>query len=245
MEIKEEDLFNFIQCPVKYKINNNGYDVYKKTYNKFLHEIYNYIASYICFHNTEKVVDKAQEEWTKMYINNQVIISEKRYLEGIGFITRIINYFLSEKMEIIDANSPYHIEFEGTGYALAGKIPMVGKAGSQLIYIDPSFSRTATDRYIIDSNLHYTIYSKALSDNYNMPVIIKNRNFKINTEQFALRNEIHYQRLETIVCNVGKAMENDIAYPNMGYHCSTCDARGICSMWGSDQYKPYNPYYFK
>lgn len=246
MIIKEDDLFNFTQCPVKYKISHNGYDVYKKTYNMFLHELFDYIVQYICFHDSEKVVEKAQEKWAELYINNQVIISEKRFIEGTTYIISIVNYLLSEKnMNIIDANSPYLIEFEGTGYALSGKINMVAEVGNQLLIIDPSFSAQPPDRYIIDSDLHYTIYSKALADTYNKPVIIKNRSFKTGKEQFALRNSIHYERLESVVCNVGKAMENSITYPNMGYHCTTCDARGVCALWGTGKYKPYNPYNFK
>ena len=36
MQISEKDFLNYIRCPLYYKLESNGYDLEKDSYNKFL-----------------------------------------------------------------------------------------------------------------------------------------------------------------------------------------------------------------
>lgn len=242
MIIREDELLNLKSCPLKYKIGHAGYDVQKKTYNTFLHELFNYMVSYYHFHGKDGLIESAEKKWADTYVSNLNIISEKRWLEGVSFILNIYNHITNEKFKTIDANMQYTLEFPETGCAVTGTINMVAEYGPQIIIVDPAFSNTEIDRHMIDWDLRYTMHSMAIKQMFNKITVIKKHNYKTNKESIALRTDNHFKTLELIVNNANQIIKNDLLIPDYGYHCSTCAARGICSGWGIQEIKPYNTF---
>lgn len=242
MQISFEDLMLYKKCPVKYDMKTCGYATNSKTYNDYLHDLYNFTIAGIFYHG-EKAVSLAEKYWEDIYRKNQDIITEKQWLAGISCLINIYDYFLYSDMKIIAVNHPYVIEFPEYNTALTGNIPMIANEGNnkQHIIIDPSFSsKMKTDRDL-ERELKYSIYSKAVRDSYNSTAIIINRNFHLNQENKPIiRNEIHYTRLATVVTNVCRAIENDIYVPNDDYACNSCKLCGICNYWGTSAFKNKN-----
>lgn len=242
MEISFDDLMLYKKCPVKYDMKTCGYITNNKTYNDYLHDLYNYTVAAIYYHK-EKAIPPVEKFWEDTYRNNQDIISEKQWLAGVKYFCNIYDYFLFSDMKIIAVNHPYVIEFPEYNVALSGNIPMIANEGNkkQHIIIDPSFSsKMKTDRDL-ERELKYSIYSKAIRDSYNSTAIIINRNFNLCQENKpVIRNEIHYTRLATVVSNVAKAIENEIYIPNDDYACNNCKLCGICNYWGTTAFKNKN-----
>lgn len=242
MIINEKDLINLKSCAVKYKIGTTGYEVDKKSYNSFLNELFDYMVSYYHFHDKSTLVEAAEKKWADMYVNNLNIITEKKWLEGVGHILNIYNHLINEKFTTVDANVTYNLTFPDSHNSITGTINMIAQYGEQMIIIDPSFSSTEIDRHLLSCDIRYTIQSLAVKQMFNKTAVIKKHNYKTNKEAIAIRMDNHFKKLELIVKNASQIIEQDLIIPNYGYHCSTCQARGLCSGWGLEEIKPYNPF---
>lgn len=235
MVIKENDLINFISCPIKYMIYKNNKVNEKNTYNSLLHEIYNWTINDCFFNGLEELDARIKKKWDKICIENQDIINNKKVIEGWGLLYKVYEYLRNNKTEILDVNIPYNIEIEETGHALTGQIDMIALYGDNIEILIPSFSKTMPESYYIDFNIKHTIDAYVIKQLYNKDTFITYHNFYWNKNKYTLRNKKDFNRLKKIINNIGYCMENNILYPHSGYHCSSCLARGICSEWGKEE----------
>ena len=77
MQISEKDFLNYIKCPLYYKLEANGHDLEKDSYNKFLHYAANQFLNRLS--NTKLLGDFNHEKyvkklWDKLCMENQDII---------------------------------------------------------------------------------------------------------------------------------------------------------------------------
>lgn len=82
MVIKENDLINYISCPIKYMVYKNNKVNEEDTYNSLLHETYNWTINHYYFNGSENLSDKIKKKWDKVCIDNQNIINNKKVIEG-------------------------------------------------------------------------------------------------------------------------------------------------------------------
>lgn len=238
MQISFEDLELYKKCPVRYDMKTCGYHVSHKSYNDYLHDMYNFLLAAMFYHG-EKAVNITEDYWSDLYQKNQDVISEKDWLKGVGYLCNIYDYFAFSDMNIIAVNHPYLLEFPEHNVALTGNIPMIAQEGNgkQYIIIDPSFSSKMKTSKDLDHNIKYSAYSKAIRDFYDGTAIIINRNFNLQQESRpVLRNETHYSRLGTIAKNAAEAIENKIYIPRDDYTCNSCKLCGICVYWGTEAF---------
>ena len=238
MQIEYKDLELYKKCPVRYHMKTCGYNVSHKSYNDYLHDMFNFLVAAMFFYG-EEAVSKTEEYWADIYKKNMDVISEKQWLKGVGYLCNIYDYFLFSDMKIVAVNHPYVIEFPDHGVALSGTIPVIANEGNskQYIIIDPSFSSTAKTSKDLDHNIKYTAYSKAISDLYDGTAIIINRNFNTGQESLPiLRNELHYSRLGMIVKKTIESINNELYVPRDDYSCNSCKLCGLCVYWGTNAF---------
>lgn len=243
MQIDFKDLELFKKCPVKYDMKTCGYNVSHKTYNDYLHDMYNYLLAAMFYHG-ENAITLTESYWEDVYRKNQDIITEKKWLEGVQYMCNIYDYLVfSPNLKIIAVNHPYLIEFPEHGVALSGNIPMIANEGNskQYIIIDPSFSNKMKSENDIEHDIKYSVYSKAIRDLYNGTAIIINRNFNLNKESIPImRNEIHYSRLGTIVKHTAQCIKAGSYVPKDDYTCNSCKLCRLCAYWGTTAFTNKN-----
>lgn len=242
MQIDLKDLELFKKCPVRYYMRTCGYNVSHKSYNDYLHDMYNFLVAAMFYHG-EAAVRITEDYWSDIYQKNQDIISEKQWLKGVGYLCNIYDYFLYEKLNIVAVNYPYVIEFPEQGVALSGSIPLIAneEGSKQYTIIDPSFSTTMKTSKDLDHNIKYSAYSKAIRDLYDGTAIIINRNFNLNQESNPiLRNDFHYSRLGLIVKNTIESINNELYIPRDDYSCNSCKLCGLCTYWGTSAFTNRN-----
>ena len=238
MQIEFKDLELYKKCPVKYYMKTCGYNVSHKSYNDYLHDMYNFLLAAMFYHG-EDAIRITENYWEDIYRKNQDIITEKQWLKGVGYMCNIYDYFLYSNMKIVAVNYPYLIEFPEYSVALTGNIPMIANEGNdkQYIIVDPSFSGKMKTSKDLDHDIKYSAYSKAIRDLYNGTAIIINRNFNLGQENIpVIRNEMHYSRLGLIVKNVAEAFKHEIYIPCDDYSCNQCKLCGICTYWGTSAF---------
>lgn len=230
MIIKEQDLLNFISCPIKYLIAKNGYDIKKKTYNSLLHKSFNYLLSTYLYCGINNLDTKIHKKWDTICVENQDLISPKNVIEGWGKLYKGYEYLKYNNPNIIDLDIPYEINIDN--HTLTGQLNNIIDKGSQIEVLIPSFSNKMPESYIIDYDLKNTIDSLVIKTLYNKDTVFAYYNFTYNKIRYGLRTDKDYNRLKLIINNVALAMEQNIIYPNSSYHCNSCLAKGLCNSWG-------------
>lgn len=233
MIIKEQDLLNYISCPIKYSVNKNGYDISKKTYNSYLHEMFDFAFSSYLYENESNLDNKLKKKWDNICLEHQDIINPKQVIEGWGKIYKIYEYIKYNKPKILDLDIPYEINIGNN--TLIGQISLLIDRGNQIEVLIPSFSNKMPDSFIIDSNIKNTIDSYVVKNLYKKETVFTYYNFTYNKYKYGLRSDKDYKKLKLIVNNVATAIKENIIFPHSGYHCTTCLIKSICSSWGTDR----------
>ena len=167
MKITEKDFLNYIKCPLYYKLESNGQNLQKDTYNKFLHYVadqyLNRLANVNLLgpFNQEKYIKKM---WDKICMENQHIILPKQCVQGWGYLFRMIEFFNRPGLELLDTNITYTISPEGSKHILTGSLDPIIKQDDFYTTIIISFSDRLPESYVLDMNLKHTIDAYALNE---------------------------------------------------------------------------------
>ena len=94
-----------------------------------------------------------------------------------------------------------------------------------------SFDKQMPERIDIETKLKHTIDAYIIKKLYNKDVVI---NYYVPAQGKTiqtLRSTHDFEKFESIIKNVGKAISNNIIYPRETFMCSSCVARPICKSW--------------
>jgi predicted RecB family nuclease len=241
MLLSEKDLLNYIKCPLYYKLEANGHNLRRDTFNTFLHDTAN---KYIKRVSSTKLLGKFDHEhyvkkhWDKVCMENQHIITPKQCIQGWGYLYKLVEFMNIPGIELLDSEITYMIEPEGAKHALTGYLDPIIKQGDFYTTLIISFSDSLPESYVMDMNLKHTIDAYALNQFIpNVQHCITYHSFKNGSEKDTMRFSQHFQRLEYILEVVGNCIEQDLIYPRNSYSCSTCALRGLCDKWiGGDKH---------
>lgn len=235
MLLSEKDFLNYIKCPLYYRLEANGQQLEKDTYNKFLHYAANQYLNRLA--NVKLLGDFNHENflkkiWDKICMENQHIILPKQCIQGWGMLYKIIEYFKNPNLELLDTSITYVIAPEGSKYSLTGTLDPIIKQGDFYTTFIISFSDRLPESYVIDMNLKHTIDAYALNELIpDIQHVITYHSFKSGSEKDTLRMSNQFTRLENILNTVGTCIEQNLIYPRNSFGCSTCQMRGLCDQW--------------
>lgn len=235
MQISEKDFLNYIKCPLYYKLEANGQNLKKETYNTLLHEVANTYINRLA--NRNLLGDFNQEKflkknWDKVCMENQHLILPKQCIQGWGYLFRMIEYFNKPNMELLDTNITYLISPDGSKYSISGTLNPIIKQGDFYTTIIISFSDKLPESYVLDMDLKHTIDAYALNQLIpNIQHCTTYHSFRSGAEKDTLRFNNNFKRLDNIIETVGVCIENNLIYPRNSFGCSSCNLRGLCDQW--------------
>lgn len=123
---------------------------------------------------------------------------------------------------------PYVIEIPGTKISISGQLdPLIDKGDHIEIFIT-CFDKSMPDRITIDTLLKHTLHAYAIKKTFNKDIVI---NYYVPSQGKCvqtLRASKDFKRLENIIKNVGRALNENIIYPRETFFCTSCLAREIC-----------------
>ena len=242
MQISERDFLNYIKCPLYYKLEANGQDLQRDTYNTFLHDAANKYLNKISSSklmgtnfNHEKFVKK---HWDKICLENQHIILPKQCIQGWGCLYNLIEYMNRPKIDLLDTSITYLISPDGSDFSVTGVLDPIIKQDDFYTTLIISFSDRLPESYVLDMNLKHTIDAYALNQLIpNVQHVITYHSFKSGAEKDTLRMSNQFKRLDNIIETVGNCIKQDLIYPRNSYGCSTCNMRGMCDKWIGESIK--------
>ena len=231
MVLKEKELFEYIYCPLRYKLlaNGNTFDE-QKSFKKLCYEAIN------SYYNAKTSGLKAdantlKRKWDSIASNNTSVLNPKKVLDGWGLLYRAYEYIDLYNVNFTAVNYSYNIEIPETGVCLSGVLdPFIIRDNYVEIFIT-CFDKQMPERLDIDTKLKHTIDAYVIKKLYNKDVVI---NYYVPAQGKTiqtLRSTNDFKKFESIVKNVGKAINANIIYPRETFMCSTCVARPICKAW--------------
>lgn len=237
MEIKEKELFEYIKCPIRYELIHKGNILNdKKTFKTMCYEAIN---SYINATVNDMKADATtlKRKWDSIAQSgiNDGILTPKKVLDGWGMIYRTYEYIKNNNITFLDVNTTYNLEFPNAKASLIGTLPPLIDKGDYIEIFIICFDRQIPDRLELDSKLKHTIDSYAIKKMFNKEVIITYYIPAINDTLTTLRNSKDYIRLNNIIYNVSKSIEQDIIFPRENFLCNSCVARHLCKSWTGEK----------
>ena len=241
MKISEKDFLNYIKCPLYYKLEANGYDLHKDSYNSYLHQV---ADQYLNRLSNVKILGEFNQEkyikklWDKICMENQHIILPKQCVQGWGYLYRMIEFFNRPGIELLDTNITYVIAPQNSKHTLTGSLNPIIKQDDFYTTIVVSFSDRLPESYVLDMNLKHTIDAYALNELIpDVQHVTTYHSFRSGAEKDTLRFGNQFKRLDNIIETIGTCIEQDLIYPRNSFGCSTCSMRGICDKWIGDTIK--------
>lgn len=231
MDITEREFFEYIKCPMRYEFIRKGINIGQdKTFKKMVYSAINHY--YAAKTNGMKAdANTLKRKWDNICSQNSDALSPKKVLEGWGLLYRVYEYIKYEEIKFMDINMPYTLEIPGTQISISGQLdPLIDKGDYIEIFIT-AFDRVMPERLTIDTLLKHTVHALAIKQMFNKDVVI---NYYVPSQGKCIqtiRGTKDFNRLEHIVKNIGKSINENIIYPRETFFCTSCLAREICKAW--------------
>lgn len=231
MELKEKEFFEYMKCPLRYQFIKNNVDIGEdRTFKKLCYQAINH---YFAARTNGMKADMStlKKKWDNLCIQNQDLLTPKKALDGWGMLFRTCQYIENNNINFMDINTPYVLEIPETQLSIKGQLDPIIDKGDYIEIFIVSFEKVIPDRIKIDTKLKHTIDAYAIKEMFKKDVVINYYTPAQGVCIQTLRANRDYDRLESIVKNVGKAIINDSIYPRENVLCSSCLARDICKSW--------------
>lgn len=228
LTISEQKFFEYMYCPMRYDFICKGFNPTDTTLNKQIYSVVKnlYIST---LDKTYSTITPLKTKWDKIAADQQ--LESKRVLEGWGNIINAYNYVTQTKSKFSDVDHSYSLEIPGSKLIIQGQVdPFIDKGSHMEVFIS-HFGKKQPDKADIDKKLKHTIDAYILKKQYGKDTVFKYHCFTTGKEYITTRSTRDFNRLETIVTQVGKALDNDIIYPRETFMCNSCCFLDMCKQW--------------
>lgn len=233
MNLKEQELFDYITCPAYYDMKHNkklGFTE-EPTMSKLLNQIPRHFYSNMFNNKKICTMDDLKKKWDSICSKHKDFINSKRNLDGINYIINFARWNGEHQPIIADYGSSYIIEVEDT-YLVGELSPVRVLPGKKCELLINRFSSREPEQYSIDKQLKYTLDCYAFKEAYNHDIsaikIIHHKNNKMFVTQ---RTQIDYDRMRSTIIGVSEGIKAKAYYPRESVFCQSCEMKQYCKYW--------------
>lgn len=232
--LTEQQLFDYINCPVKYDLKHNKKIVLHddNTINSILKSVTNYFYMFVMTNLKTPTFNNISRKFESIYKSKLEVSNSKQYTDGLFKLRNFYNWACDGQVAVIDNDIRYAIAHKDI--RLEGTMnPIAMNKNKQLEFLIMNFSSRTPEQLEIDTKLKYSIDMLAFNDtNQEFKVLgTKIHNVKSGKDLFTTRNKIDYDRLLSSIEGVAKGIQNNIYYPRESHMCSSCNYKNYCRSW--------------
>lgn len=238
LEITEEQIFDYIKCPLRYDARYN-LKIARKNHPSFPELLTRVSNSFLFNLMGGKVLTTGalKSKWDTVCEEHKDLIDMKKCHEGLSLLMKMYLWAENEQLCVSDIHAPfrYRIMNGSPQVAIKGQIaealiPRKDKS-CELLIID--FSRTFPDQAMLDMKLKYTldwrVYQTLLSG---IKIFgIRVHHVKSGNDFYTFRTQEEIQRMDTSFRNVAICIEKKLYYPRETIFCTSCDMKLYCHAW--------------
>lgn len=232
MLLTENQLFDYIYCPVKYH-TKHVLKIGVQDEGK-IHKLLRSVANYFLLNLKNGVVPtlkQVQRKWDSICEANQEWMTTDQCIKGWAKILNFIKWAEKERIIVGEVMLPYSIIVDG--HMLEGTIDSILVTPQKNIEIlDVNFSEKLPDKVDIDMKMKYSLNIEGFKNVYDSyPSVQKIYLAKHNQSMTTTRNEQDLSRIRSTIKNVCKSIESGIYYPRESVLCKGCTCREYCRYW--------------
>lgn len=232
MDMTEEQLFDFINCPVLYDIKRNKQLPLEESVG--FQDIMRKVSRFFYLKLSLGEVPTLAELKRKLDIAfkpYEGIIDEKILIKAMQYLSRLYDWAETKKLVVVDMDSPYAITADAHKLEGVMGVIIAGQNGRDELLIT-NFSERLPQEDLNTLKLKYTIDAYAYRLKYGKDLGgIRIHSVKYNKDLLTYRKNTDYERLFSTIKSVGASIEQDLYYTRDYFGCATCPARNLCKYW--------------
>ena len=233
MSITEQQLFDYMFCPVKYYLKYKSKIVVQEevTINKLLTQITKYFYNSVA-NGKLPTLKQMQTKLDSLCEANKETITPKKSIEMWGQVYNFYNWACDNQIAVIDTDTKYVITL-GEHIVEGTMSPIALTPAKKLELLIVNFSTRIPDQIEIDTKTKYTLDIMAFNNsNSDMKIdAARIHLLKQNKDLYTTRNNNDYERLNSTVNNIAKSIQNELYYPKETHMCTSCNYRNYCRAW--------------
>lgn len=229
LKLTDEQLVDYIRCP------NYFYFKYISqipvTDQPTFHELVNkVIDAYMSKLMDGKIMTMGQAKrmWDKLAEEYPLVLTDKRVLDGFGYINQIDRYARQNKIIIADVNSEYQVNFKDN-VIITGKTGIIRYNNNKLELFVAETSQKVPDEFLLNMSVMLSLRAYAIEKTSDCSLAgVHVYHIKTGKELYTTRGKRDLDRVESLVKNVSFSIRNEIYYPREDYLCSQCKFKIYC-----------------
>lgn len=233
MRITEQQLFDYMFCPVKYYLKYKSKIVVQEevTVNKLLTQITKFFYTSVA-NGKLPSLKQMQNKLDALCEANREIITPKKSIEMWAQVYNFYNWACDNKIAVIDTDTKYAITL-GEHVVEGTMSPIAMTSNNRLELLIVNFSNRVPDQLEIDTKTKYTLDIMAFNNaNSDMKIDATHIHLlKQNKDLYTTRNSNDYERLNSTVNNIAKSIQYELYYPKETHMCTSCNYRNYCRAW--------------
>ena len=239
IELTEEQIYDYIQCPLRYdaRYNLRIADKNHPSLSSLLTRVAN---SFLLALMNGKVLTTSQikKKWDVICENHQDMMTPQKCLDGMGLLTKMYLWAENERLRVGGMNIPFTYSLLNhdpqimvRGEITEAVIPQT-KSSVELLKLD--FSNKYPDQASLDMKLKFTLDWKVLTRQLPKDIElagIRVHHVKTDKDWFTFRHPDDYARMNAALTNVSDCINKKLFYPRETVMCASCDMKMYCSAW--------------
>lgn len=234
MILTEQQLFDYIECPLKYYLKNKmGITVEEPVNDKMLlNHVTNYFYNMVA-NGKLPSLKQMQSKLDSICSKHQDYVTSKKSVELWSKVYAFYNWACDNKVAVIDTGMRYSLTLDK--HVINGVMNPVANTNNNFEILIMNFSSRLPDQIEQDTKLKHTLDILAFnsiyeSDGYEISGT-RIHSVKLNKDLFTVRNSLDFKRLTKTINNVAFSIENDVYYPRETYMCKNCNYKNYCRSW--------------
>lgn len=239
-EITEEQLMDYMTCPIHYALKYNGGRM-RVDKPVTLSRLVNQVVNGFCLNLMDGKImrpDILKRKWDMLCKKYPDYLNSQKIREGMGHLFRFYSWAEEEELRVASIGEPYTISIhlndtDMIQYHGSLGIIIVNK-NDQPENFKLSCSTRLPDQANLDLSLKTTLDHVGFYRLYKQPLAgTKIHHSRKNRDFYTTRDlPLATKRVESVIKNVTLAIKNNIWYPHEGPMCESCNLRDFCMMYG-------------
>lgn len=238
-KITEEQLFDYINCPVLYaiKYNNSRIKVEKPV---SMNRLLNRVVNNFCLKLMQGEVmpfGNFKRKWDMFAKKYPTVIDQHRIREGYGLLNSFYAWAEERELRIADIGHNYMIRFihDNEIYEYYGALGIIAASkNGKPENLKFDFALRVPEQTNADISMKTTLDHIGFQQLYNQPLESTHiHHVRKDRDIFTTRDYNTYiDKAKAVIVNVVKSINSNIWYPHETPLCTSCGVKNFCTLYG-------------
>lgn len=229
LKLTDSQIIDYIRCPnyfyFKY-VSQIPIDS-QPTFHELIARVINAYMARLMDGNI-MTMRQAKKMWDDLAEEYPLVLTDKKVLDGFGYINQIDRYCRQNKVIIADVDSEYQVNFKDN-VIVTGKTGIIRYNNNKLELFIPETSQKIPDDFLLNMSVKLSLKTYAIEKTSDCTLSgIHVYHIKTGKELFSTRGKRDSQRIEDLIKNISFSIRNEIFYPREDYLCSQCKFKIYC-----------------